>query len=461
MIKYIVYSYHTVTHTHIHRLKKIQALRPRKSLELEPLMRESKDDVVDWADEAEGALGGKRKRAGGGGGGHAAVEHPKLWQKVVPDLAVLQVKKGAFRGQAGAFAAKAFSCGEVISCYAGKLAFSSSVRKQAGEMLKQHTVAKWPPERGHPLIESVLATNFEYGPLNTHSSYVKDTVSRYYPNEDKELVIMPYPNYGNQSMAVNEVEDPTQQNCIYISVNYKGFPYIFLVALSDIRRGEELRCLMPKHNTHFHNRISCDFRLPGLVSMLSSASGVVPLTNPAVAWDQQLCARKNQIYFVEDPEVAKLRHQVEAEWAKSFGENVAFDDKVEILNKTPWDLDERALKLQLRRWLEPEGEVTRATTTWSGTEVEVEAEDEEGAGREKRAKRAIKDPSEPKRPMTAYMLFVESIRGKLKAEHPEVSMCGLSKIAGGKWGQLSAEQKAPFEEEYRRLRLQYDIDKVY
>jgi len=28
-------------------------------------------------------------------------------------------------------------------------------------------------------------------------------------------------------------------------------------------------------------------------------------------------------------------------------------------------------------------------------------------------------------------------------------------------GQLSAEQKAPFEEEYRRLRLQYDIDKVY
>ena len=36
---------------------------------------------------------------------------------------------------------------QVISCYAGKLAFSSTVRKQAGEMLKLKTVAKWPPAR--------------------------------------------------------------------------------------------------------------------------------------------------------------------------------------------------------------------------------------------------------------------------------------------------------------------------
>jgi hypothetical protein len=29
------------------------------------------------------------------------------------------------------------------------------------ELLTQDTVEQWPPQRGHPLIEAVLATNYE------------------------------------------------------------------------------------------------------------------------------------------------------------------------------------------------------------------------------------------------------------------------------------------------------------
>ena len=89
----------------------------------------------------------------------------------------------------------------------------------------------------------------------------------------EELVVMPYPIYGNQCMAVNDGEGARftcftstkvqmltpdgldncaymgmickltyagTDNCAYMGVTYKGFPYIFLVATKDIREGEEL-----------------------------------------------------------------------------------------------------------------------------------------------------------------------------------------------------------------------------
>ena len=390
---------------------------------------------------------------------------------MLPDLAVKQVTKGAFKGQAGAFATKAFKTGNVISCYAGKLEFSDCVREQAGKMINQVVeTCKWPPARGHPLIESVLATNFEWGPVN--SDFVKLVLSREYPQAslaafDKQLVIMPYPNYGNQSMAVNEVDDAAsakrQQNCTYITVNYKGFPYIFLVALSDIRRGEELRCIVPTHNEKFHNRKECDNRLPGLVHMLSSASGIIPLTDPPVEWEHQLCARKSSIYIVENPKVAKLRQQVEEEWAKRWGDNVKmlnFEDKVEIVNKISCYLDENNLKDQLRAWLEPEGpDARRPTTTWNGEEEEAAAE--EGAGREKRAKKAVRDPSEPKRPRTSYFFFLEEHRRMLLSERPDLTMCEITKLLSPKWNALSLEEKAPYEIKHKAARVQYDIEKVH
>jgi hypothetical protein len=70
---------------------------------------------------------------------------------------------------------------------------------------------------------------------------------------------MPYPNYGNQSMAVNVLEDwkKHEQNSFYMNVCYKGFPYIFLVAQQDIRKGEQLQTIMPKDNEAYQGVCVC------------------------------------------------------------------------------------------------------------------------------------------------------------------------------------------------------------
>ena len=67
---------------------------------------------------------------------------------------------------------------------------------------------------GHPLIEAVLATNYEWGGLK--SRYL-DPVLKSRHGKHEELVIMPYPNYGNQCMSVNAINagEAEKINCQY------------------------------------------------------------------------------------------------------------------------------------------------------------------------------------------------------------------------------------------------------
>ena len=80
---------------------------------------------------------------------------------MVPDVAVKKLDKGANAGQAGAFAARSFCAGDIISVYAGMLSFSRDVRQKAGTMLKQECVAMWPPEAStnHPLITTYTSSS--------------------------------------------------------------------------------------------------------------------------------------------------------------------------------------------------------------------------------------------------------------------------------------------------------------
>lgn len=79
-------------------------------------------------------------------------------QKVLsPDVVVKHITHGNLKGQAGGFAARDIKPGTVISCYAGKLSLSSTLRQQAADMLVKETVAQWPPERGE--VERVGASD--------------------------------------------------------------------------------------------------------------------------------------------------------------------------------------------------------------------------------------------------------------------------------------------------------------
>ncbi|XP_064200091.1 FACT complex subunit SSRP1a isoform X2 [Anguilla rostrata] len=55
--------------------------------------------------------------------------------------------------------------------------------------------------------------------------------------------------------------------------------------------------------------------------------------------------------------------------------------------------------------------------------------------------RKAKDAGAPKRPMSAYMLWLNSSREHIKAEHPGISVTEISKKAGEMWKQLSKDKK--------------------
>lgn len=52
-----------------------------------------------------------------------------------------------------------------------------------------------------------------------------------------------------------------------------------------------------------------------------------------------------------------------------------------------------------------------------------------------------KDPNAPKRPMSAYMLWLNASREKIKSDHPGISITDLSKKAGELWKAMSKEKK--------------------
>lgn len=58
-------------------------------------------------------------------------------------------------------------------------------------------------------------------------------------------------------------------------------------------------------------------------------------------------------------------------------------------------------------------------------------------------KRAKKDPSAPKRPMSAFLYFSQEKRRLVKAEHPSLRNTEISRRLGELWREASEEEKSP------------------
>lgn len=63
---------------------------------------------------------------------------------------------------------------------------------------------------------------------------------------------------------------------------------------------------------------------------------------------------------------------------------------------------------------------------------------------------ASKLPEKPKRPINAYIRFVQSVRPSLHAKNPKASPTDISKLAAAQWQVLDAASKAKLEEEYKK-----------
>ncbi|KAL6326587.1 hypothetical protein AAG906_008449 [Vitis piasezkii] len=75
----------------------------------------------------------------------------------------------------------------------------------------------------------------------------------------------------------------------------------------------------------------------------------------------------------------------------------------------------------------------------------------------KKEKLAKKDPNKPKRPPSAFFVFLEEFRKVYKQEHPNVkAVSAVGKAGGEKWKSMSEADKAPYEAKAAKRKSDYE-----
>jgi len=70
----------------------------------------------------------------------------------------------------------------------------------------------------------------------------------------------------------------------------------------------------------------------------------------------------------------------------------------------------------------------------------------------------MKDPNAPKKPLSAYFLFSQEERLKVKEENPEFSIIDVAKEIGRRWATVDPVLKATYEKKYQEAKELYDIE---
>ncbi|CDP21129.1 unnamed protein product [Coffea canephora] len=76
--------------------------------------------------------------------------------------------------------------------------------------------------------------------------------------------------------------------------------------------------------------------------------------------------------------------------------------------------------------------------------------------KQKREKKA-KDPNKPKRPPSAFFVFMEEFRKQFKEENPNNKLVAVvGKAAGDKWKSFTDEEKAPYVARAEKRKQDYE-----
>ncbi|KAI0512206.1 hypothetical protein KFK09_012844 [Dendrobium nobile] len=83
--------------------------------------------------------------------------------------------------------------------------------------------------------------------------------------------------------------------------------------------------------------------------------------------------------------------------------------------------------------------------------------DKSSKSKAKKDTKAKKDPNRPKRPPSAFFVFLEEFREIYKREHPNVKAVSVVGKAGGeKWKSLTRAEKAPYEAKAAKRKNEYE-----
>lgn len=71
-------------------------------------------------------------------------------------------------------------------------------------------------------------------------------------------------------------------------------------------------------------------------------------------------------------------------------------------------------------------------------------------------KRKLRVRGKPKKPLTAFLLYVQVRRNIVKLNNPHMTIAEITTEIGKEWRQLSEEEKEPYVQLYKEAKKKYD-----
>lgn len=88
--------------------------------------------------------------------------------------------------------------------------------------------------------------------------------------------------------------------------------------------------------------------------------------------------------------------------------------------------------------------------------LDASSRDRERYKREMQIYKPARDESKPKRPGTAFMLFMVDFRKEMAGKEPEGGVAALAKLGGERWRNMTEEDKRQYVESQNRERVRYE-----
>eukprot|EP00246_Nothoceros_aenigmaticus_P017701 TRINITY_DN8866_c0_g1_i1.p1 TRINITY_DN8866_c0_g1~~TRINITY_DN8866_c0_g1_i1.p1 ORF type:complete len:168 (-),score=64.57 TRINITY_DN8866_c0_g1_i1:713-1216(-) len=89
--------------------------------------------------------------------------------------------------------------------------------------------------------------------------------------------------------------------------------------------------------------------------------------------------------------------------------------------------------------------------------VAVTKEPAKAKKRVKKIAKKKKDPNQPKRPQSAFFIFLDEFRKSFKEDHPEVKgVTQVVKAGGEKWKEMSESEKVPYHTKAAQRKSEYE-----
>jgi hypothetical protein len=88
--------------------------------------------------------------------------------------------------------------------------------------------------------------------------------------------------------------------------------------------------------------------------------------------------------------------------------------------------------------------------------LETAARDRERYKREMAVFKPARDANKPKRPGTAFMLFMGDFRKEMAGKEPEGGVAALAKLGGERWRNMTEDDKRPYVGKQNEEKIRYE-----